>query len=215
MAQRKEKPRASLNHDPAAQTLGSDAGTALRLSVGDRVVYASHGIGRIESREHHRANGEMLVLVFENGMRVTLPLERAHIALRALSGEPELEEVQHTLGGNSTPAALEHWSRRHRNAQAKLVAGSVCGLAEIVRDGAQRERARLKGGTAPIRNQLYRTARKLLVAEVAAVRGIEPDAADAWIALQIEGDPLTAPGMRRAPGDESRGSRSGGRTWAG
>ena len=212
MAPRKEKTRGSLNHEPAARTPGNDARAPLRLAVGDSVVYASHGIGRIESRQHHRDSGEMLVLVFENGMRVTLPLERAQNALRALSSEAELEEVQRTLGGDSPPAALEHWSRRHRNAQAKLVGGSVGGLAEIVRDGAHRERVRLKGGTASIRNQLYRTARKLLVAEVAAARGIEPDAADAWIGLQIEGDSLAARRMRRVPDAESRGSGEGGRT---
>lgn len=176
----------------------NDARTALRLAVGDRVVYASHGIGRIQSRQHHPANGELLVLAFENGLTVTLPLERARNALRSLSGEPELEEVQRTLGRDSPPATLEHWSRRHRNAQAKLVGGSIGGLAEIVRDGAHRERARLKGGTAPIRNQLYRQARRLLAAEVAAARGIELDAADAWIGRQIEGDPL--------PAAESRGN---------
>lgn len=207
MAQQKEKTHASLSHEPAARTSGDDAGAALRLSVGDRVVYASHGIARVESREHHRATGELLVLVFENGMRVTLPLELAQNALRALSGEAELEEVQRTLGGDSPAAALEHWSRRHRNAQAKLVGGSISGLAEIVRDGAHRERTRLKGGTGPIRNQLYRAARKLLVAEVAAARGIEPEAADAWIGLQIEGDPLTALRTRRAPGAPPRRNR--------
>jgi RNA polymerase-interacting CarD/CdnL/TRCF family regulator len=131
----------------------------------------------------------MVVLVFESGLRVTLPFDRAQNALRSLSGEPELEQVQLTLGRDAPPAALEHWSRRHRNAQAKFAVGSVSGLAEIVRDGAHRERARVKGGTAPIRNQLYREARKLLVAEVAAARGIEPDAADAWIGRQINGDP--------------------------
>ena len=183
-----------------------DARTALRLAVGDRVVYASHGIGRVESRERHQGNGEMVVLLFENGLKVTLPLDRARNALRSLSGEPELEEVQLTLG-DSPPAALEHWSRRHRNAQAKLAVGSVSGLAEIVRDGAHRERARAKGGTAPIRNQLYREARKLLVAEVAAARGIEPDAADAWIGQQINGDPLGARRVRGAPGAEARGTR--------
>jgi RNA polymerase-interacting CarD/CdnL/TRCF family regulator len=207
MAHQNRRSGASLKHVSAAQTLGHDSRTALRLSVGDRVVYASHGIGRVESREHHGASGEMLVLLFENGMRVTLPLERAQNALRALSGEPELEEVQRTLGGDAPSAALEHWSRRHRNAQAKLVGGSIGGLAEIVRDGAHRERTRLKGGTAPIRNQLYRHARKLLVAEVAAARGIEPDAADAWIGLQIEGDPLTARRARRAGDAESRADR--------
>lgn len=161
---------------------------APRLSVGDRVVYASHGIGRVESREHHRPNGEVLVLVFENGMRVTLPLERAQNTLRALSGEPELDEVRRTLGGDSPPAGAEHWSRRHRNAQAKLAVGSVGGLAEIVRDGAHRERARLTKGTPPMSNQLYKTARALLVAEVAAARGIEPDAADAWVGVQLDAE---------------------------
>jgi RNA polymerase-interacting CarD/CdnL/TRCF family regulator len=212
MAQQNKRSRTSLNHEAAARTPRNDARTALRLAVGDRVVYASHGIGRVESREHHGASGELLVLVFESGLRVTLPLERAQNALRSLSGEPELEEVQRTLGRDSPPAALEHWSRRHRNAQAKLVGGTIGGLAEIVRDGAHRERARLKGGTAPIRNQLYRQARKLLVAEVAAARGIELDAADAWIGLQIAGDSLAAPRMRRAPDAESRDSREAGRT---
>ena len=175
-----------LNREPAFRAPGDRAQDALRLTVGDLVVYASHGIGRVESREHHLDSGEVLVLVFENGLKVTLPLERARNALRSLSGEPELEEVQRTLASNSPPAP-EHWSRRHRNSQAKLVGGTVSGLAEIVRDGAHRERERAKGGTAPIRNQLYRAARKLLVAEVATARGIESGAADAWIAQQING----------------------------
>jgi len=160
-----------------------------RLAVGDLVVYASHGIGRVESRKKHKSEGETLVLVFENGLKVTLPLDRARSTLRPLSGEAELKAVQRTLGSD-TPATSEHWSRRHRNSQAKLVGGSVGGLAEIVRDGAQRERERSKRGTAPIANQLYRTARKLLVAEVALVRGIEPDAADAWIVQQINAESL-------------------------
>lgn len=205
MAQQKEEAHSKSNRKPAAPAPGADAQAALRLAVGDLVVYASHGIGRVESREGHRGNGGALVLVFENGLKVTLPLDRAQNALRSLSGEPELKEVQRTLRDDSHPAALEHWSRRHRNAQAKLVAGSVSGLAEIVRDGVHRDRARAKSGTAPIRNQLYRNARKLLVAEVAAARGIEPDAADAWIVQQVNGDPLTARPIRRVPGAESPG----------
>jgi RNA polymerase-interacting CarD/CdnL/TRCF family regulator len=185
--------------EAALRTPGDHAQDAMRLSVGDLVVYASHGIGRVESRELHRDSGEMLVLVFESGLKVTLPLDRARNTLRSLSGEPELEEVQRTLGSDSPPAP-EHWSRRHRNAQAKLVSGSVSGLAEIVRDGAHRERKRVKGGTAPIRNQLYRAARKLLIAEVAAARGIEPDAADAWIVQQTNAHPPTTSGARQAPG---------------
>jgi len=197
---RQEMP-AKLNGEPALRAPGDHAQDAMRLAVGDLVVYASHGIGRVESRELHRDSGEVLVLVFESGLKVTLPLDRARNTLRSLSGEAELEEVQRTLGSDSPPAP-EHWSRRHRNSQAKLVGGTVGGLAEIVRDGAHRERERVKGGTAPIRNQLYRTARKLLIAEVAAARGIEPDAADAWIVQQIDADPSTTPRARPAPGAE-------------
>ena len=207
MAQQREEARSKSNRESTAPALAAGAQAPLRLAVGDLVVYASHGIGRVESREDHQGNGGTLVLLFENGLKVTLPLDRAQNALRSLSGEPELKEVQRTLGGDSHPAALEHWSRRHRNAQAKLVAGSVSGLAEIVRDGEHRERARAKSGTASIRSQLYRNARKLLVAEVAAARGIEPDAADAWIVQQINGDRLAAHPIRRAPGAEPPGKR--------
>jgi RNA polymerase-interacting CarD/CdnL/TRCF family regulator len=205
MTQEEER-SAKRSREPGIGPPGDRARTALHLAVGDLVVYASHGIGRVASREPQRGDGEMLVLVFENGLKVTLPLDRAQDALRSLSGEPELEEVQRTLGGDSPPA-LEHWSRRHRNAQAKLVGGSVGGLAEIVREGVHRERERAKGSTAPIRNQLYRQARKLLVAEVAAARGIEPDAADDWIVQQVNGAPPRPRRARRAPGIESGGSR--------
>ena len=206
MAGKKQTMHAKLNGEAALRAPGDHAQDPPRLAVGDLVVYASHGIGRVESRELDRGSSEMLVLVFESGLKVTLPLDRARDTLRSLSGESELEEVQRTLGSDSPPAP-EHWSRRHRNSQAKLVGGTVGGLAEIVRDGAHRDRARVKGGTAPIRNQLYRAARKLLVAEVAAARGIEPDAADAWIVQQIDGDPLTARDARREPGADPGGNR--------
>ena len=164
----------------------------MRLAVGDLVVYASHGIGRIESRQPQDGQSETLILVFENGLKVTLPLNRARDTLRSLSGEPELKDVQRTLR-TDTPAAVEPWSRRHRASQAKLAGGRVSGLAEIVRDGVHRERRRVKGGPAPVENQLYRQARKLLVAEVAAARGIGPDAADAWIVRQMGDEPQRTP----------------------
>ena len=159
---------------------------ALRLAVGDLVVYASHGIGRVESRQSEQSKEETLVLVFESGLKVTLPLDRAREALRSLSGEQELKEVQRTLRADSPPA-VEPWSRRHRRSQAKLAAGSVTGLAEIVRDGIHRQRRRVKGGPAPVENQLLRQARTLLAAEIATSRGVDLDEADAWIAQQTAG----------------------------
>jgi RNA polymerase-interacting CarD/CdnL/TRCF family regulator len=164
-----------------------DDAAPLRLAVGDLVVYASHGIGRIESIQP--ADGlllERLILVFDGGLKVTLPLARAHDALRRVCGEPELEEVRQTLAA-AAPPSVDRWSRRHRVDQEKLAAGLLDGLAEIVRDGLQRERRLASGGrpVAPSENQRYRQARKLLAAEIAACRGIAAEAADAWIQQQV------------------------------
>jgi RNA polymerase-interacting CarD/CdnL/TRCF family regulator len=157
----------------------------IRLGVGDLVVYASHGIGRVESKQSgHEDASQTLTLLFESGLKVTLPLARARGTLRPLSGESELEEVRRMLGVETHPV-VEPWSRRHRRLQAKLVEGTVHCLAEIVRDGVHRQRRRVKGSPAPAENQVYRKARGLLVAEIAAARSIEPDAADAWISEQI------------------------------
>ena len=168
---------------------------ALGLAVGDVVVYASHGIGRVEAR---RPGGERLAetvaLVFEGGLRVILPLARALDALRPLSGEPELEDVRRTLRAEASQS-VEPWSRRHRATRDKVVAGQATALAEVVRDGLQREQqlaARASGGTtAPSDRQLYMQARTLLTAEIALSRGIELAEADAWILDQVAEQPPT------------------------
>jgi RNA polymerase-interacting CarD/CdnL/TRCF family regulator len=165
------------------------------LAVGDVVVYASHGIGRVEAR---RSGGEGLpetvALDFENGLRVILPLARALDALRPLSGEPELEDVRRTLRAEASPQ-VDPWSRRHRATCEKLAAGQATALAEVVRDGLrgeQRLAADASGRTtAPSDRQLYVQARTLLTAEIAFCRGIDLVEADAWILDQVAEPPAT------------------------
>ncbi|HZT53733.1 MAG TPA: CarD family transcriptional regulator [Gaiellaceae bacterium] len=166
-----------------------DTPAPLSLLVGDLVVYASHGIGRVEGADS--AEGEpsaSVSLAFASGLRVTLPRARAGAALRPLSGEPELDEVRRTLR-EDVPPANEPWARRHRATQEKVAAGRIRGLAEVVRDGLRRER-RAAGGAggrpaAPSERELYLRARALLAAEIAACRGIDSAAADAWIVQQV------------------------------
>jgi len=164
---------------------------ALDLAVGDVVVYASHGIGCVEARQAGAADlPEAVVLVFESGLRVTLPVARARGALRSLSGEIELEEVRRTLRADPAPSA-EGWSRRFRSMREKVAAGHVTGLAEIVRDGLRRERQLAVGAggraaAAPSERGLYLQARKLLAAEIASARGIDAVEADVWIVEQVD-----------------------------
>jgi RNA polymerase-interacting CarD/CdnL/TRCF family regulator len=159
------------------------------LAVGDVVVYASHGIGCVEARSPARGDlPETVVLAFESGLRITLPVARAHGAVRSLSGERELDAVRRTLRADRSPS-VEPWSRRFRSIREKVAAGEATGLAEVVRDGLQRERELAVGSTgrttAPSERHLYLQARKLLAAEIALARGIDAAEADVWIVEQI------------------------------
>ena len=172
-----------------------DCEPELDLAVGEIVVYASHGIGRIEARlSGDEDRRELVVLTFESGLKVTLPVARAHGALRRPSGEPELRDVRRILREAPAPR-LEPWTKRFRWMQDRLNGGGVAGLAAVVRDGLGRERQQAARAGAPAASSergLYLQARKLLAAEVAFVRGIDAADADAWIveqSWQVQGPP--------------------------
>jgi RNA polymerase-interacting CarD/CdnL/TRCF family regulator len=179
-------------HLRPAPPLDDPARSSMSLSVGDLVVYASHGVGRVESTQPSRRDlPETLTLVFESGLKVTLPLARACDALRPLSTPDELENVRRTLRADVSPR-IEPWSSRHRTLRQTVTTGSIAGLAEVVRDGLQREWTLAAGNggrtPAPSERELYLKARGLLAAEIAACRGIDAAAADAWIVEQISGE---------------------------
>jgi RNA polymerase-interacting CarD/CdnL/TRCF family regulator len=170
----------------------NDLAPAMSLAVGDVVVYASHGIGCVEARRPAEGDlPERVVLGFENGLKVTLPVMRARGALRSLSGERELDDVRRALRTDVSPV-VEPWSKRFRSMREKVAAGEVVGLAEVARDGLRRERqlAVAAGGrmAAPSERHLYLQARQLLASEIARARGIEAAEADAWIVEQV-GEP--------------------------
>ena len=169
-----------------------DLALELRLAVGDVVVYACHGIGCVEARcDSGGGPPETVVLLFESGLKVTLPVALARGALRPLSSELEVERVRRTLSADASPC-IESWSRRFRSIRDKVTAGRATELAEVVRDGLHRERQLAAGATgrtaAPSERHLYLHARKLLAAEIACARGIDAVEADAWIVEQI-GEP--------------------------
>jgi RNA polymerase-interacting CarD/CdnL/TRCF family regulator len=117
---------------------------------------------------------------------VILPLARAVEVLRPPSSEADLETVRTTLR-TAVSASPEPWSRRHRQTREKVTSGTVRGLAEVVRDGLQRDQSRAAGGggAAPSDHQLYLQARGLLVAEIALCLGVDPMDAEAWILEQF------------------------------
>jgi CarD family transcriptional regulator, regulator of rRNA transcription len=163
----------------------------VELAVGDRVVYGNHGVGRIAAREQRTALGttqEVVVLEFGDSLTVTLPLERAATQLRPLASEADLRRVRAALRVDGE-LSVDPWLSRRRQALDKLSRGSPVELAEMVSEGAQRERLRLAKGTKSQLGsgelEIFTKARRLLSTEIALARGIQPEAADGWIDEQL------------------------------
>jgi CarD family transcriptional regulator len=163
----------------------------VRLAVGDVVVYGAHGAGRIAAREERMVRGvaqETLVLDLAEGLSVTLPMERARELLRPMLSPADLRRVEKTLREEHTPSELG-WLQRSKDTQMKVAGGEPLRLAEVVRDGALRERKLIAKRTgsqlSASERALYLKARRLLAGEIALARGLEPEAADAWIEEQL------------------------------
>lgn len=173
-------PRAALEGGRPAdgQAIGLD------LSVGARVVYGSHGIGRVSSVKTEgrgSARAATVVVEFSSGLSVILPLERARACLRPLAGAVELDDVRVALSARDVPIE-QSWRARSQSTRSKISAGETVGLAEVVRDSAQRARRLTPGATlSPAEQDLYKKARHLLAAELGAVADLDEGETQTWI----------------------------------
>jgi CarD family transcriptional regulator len=163
----------------------------VNLAVGDVVVYGNHGIGRVVAREPQVVLGEKSEVVkveMDDGLTVTLPVERAHEQLRAVAGAADVNRVREILREDRA-ISFDSWLSRRRETLEKLVAGDPVRLAEIVGDGAQRERLRRAKGSnpqlSPGEREIFVKARKLLSGEIALALGLQPEAAEGWIEEQL------------------------------
>jgi CarD family transcriptional regulator, regulator of rRNA transcription len=174
------------SRDGKAPRVPSTASGGLAVEVGETVVYAAHGVGRVVALEHRRVGGierQCVVLELDTGLRVTLSLDEAASRLRSVAGGVELEGVSATLGAEASRRDRQ-WTRRMKENQDKLSRGRPVDLAEIVRDGACHEQLS-KNGLSHGERRLYRQARDLLVREICSAREIETEEADAWIDSRI------------------------------
>ncbi len=144
------------------------------FSVGDKVVYPSHGVGAIESVESHEISGHTLqvyVIYFEQDrMTLRLPVAKANDSgLRSLSSKKRMEEALKTL---KTKGKIKRtmWSRRAQEYETKINSGDPESIAEVVRDlhrsAAQPEQSYSE-------RQLYQAAMDRLCRELSAVETVE------------------------------------------
>jgi CarD family transcriptional regulator, regulator of rRNA transcription len=156
-------------------------------NVGDTVVYAAHGIGRVVALEQRCVAGierDSVVVDLAAGLRVTLSLGEAAERLRRVADGAELARIGATLAVRGVERDGS-WTRRIKTNKAKLARGRPVDLAEIVRDGASLERSTSGGRLPHSERRVYLQARALLVSEICSARGADPDEADGWIDAQI------------------------------
>jgi RNA polymerase-interacting CarD/CdnL/TRCF family regulator len=160
----------------------------VKLDVGDLVVYGNHGVGRITARTKQQVEGgpeeERVVVELEDELRVTLPLELAQLQLRPLASSSDIRRVRDALRDDGQ-LSTDNWLSRRKETLEKLTEGTPVALAEIVSEGAQRERLRVARGNksplSPGEREIFGKARTLLSGEIALVLDIKSAAAEGWI----------------------------------
>ena len=159
----------------------------MELAVGDLVVYGNHGVGRVAARRKQDVCGEtqeVVVLELEH-LTVTLPVLLARTQLRSVASRADLGRVGVVLRDDEELSS-RNWLSRRREALARLVGGTPVELAQIVSEGAQRERLRAASGGSKAQlsvgeRELYTRARALLTNEVALALDVQRVAAETWI----------------------------------
>jgi CarD family transcriptional regulator, regulator of rRNA transcription len=159
----------------------------VKLAVGDLVVYGSHGVGRIVARRKQHLTGRLqdVVVVQLEELTVTLPVALARAQLRPIADRTDARRVGEALRADEVLSS-RNWLSRRRETLDKLIGGTPVELAQIVSEGAQRERLRSARGAD--RSQLSSSerdvcarARALLSAEIALTLDLQPTEAESWI----------------------------------
>jgi len=148
------------------------------FSVGDHVVYPTHGVGLIEAIETQTFGGmelDLYVISFDRSrMTLRVPVTKAtRSGLRKLSTKQEMQTALSTLKGRAR-VKRTMWSRRAQEYEQKINSGDPVSIAEVVRDlfrsASQPEQSYSE-------RQIYEQALERLACELAAIESIEPDAA--------------------------------------
>jgi CarD family transcriptional regulator len=147
---------------------------------GDLVVYPNHGAGHVAGVVEKTVLGEerryYIVYIADGGLTLNIPAD-GETGLRPCAGEEGVAEALSVLRGDaqSMPA---NWNHRLKHNQEKLRGGEISRVAEVVRDlsafGGEH-------GLSTGERTLLAKARRILISEVALVRDLPVEEAEALV----------------------------------
>ena len=156
------------------------------LGVGDAVVYAAHGVGRVVAREQRDVAGaarECLVVDLVTGLRVTLPAEDAAERLRPVRATRTSSRSRKSW--LPRPVSASGYGRSAFRRARRSSRRGAAELAELVRDGALLEATGNGSRLSHQERRVYVQARDLLARELAWAQGLDVEQVEAWIDAQI------------------------------
>jgi CarD family transcriptional regulator len=150
----------------------------LQYSVGDFIVYPSHGVGEITDIQTFEIAEEKLemynVMFDKEKMTLKIPTIKAkEIGLRKVSSRNEMKKTLEILKGKAK-IRRTMWSRRAQEYEAKINSGILTELTEVVRDLFRNSNQPEQSYS---ERQLYESARDRLAREVAVVEKTDDDKA--------------------------------------
>lgn len=136
-------------------------------SVGDKVLYPTHGAGVIDSIEEKTLLGEKksyyTMRMPVGDMKVMVPLESADAAgLRRVVSKSDAENVIKKLATDE-PYENSSWNRRFRENSEKIRNGNIYLVASVVRSLTIRERER---GLSTGEKKMLSDSRQILISEL-------------------------------------------------
>ena len=148
------------------------------FSVGDYVVYPTHGVGRITGIKEQEIVGmklELFIVEFDKEkMTLRVPINKADATgMRLLASPDKMKTALTTLKGRAR-VKRTMWSRRAQEYEAKINSGDPVSIAEVIRD---LHRVEGQPEQSYSERQIYEAAMERLMRELAAVEGLDDEQA--------------------------------------
>ena len=148
------------------------------FSVGDYVVYPTHGVGRITGIKEQEIVGmklELFIVEFDKEkMTLRVPINKADATgMRLLASPDKMKTALTTLKGRAR-IKRTMWSRRAQEYEAKINSGDPVSIAEVIRD---LHRGEGQPEQSYSERQIYEAAMERLMRELAAVEGLDDEQA--------------------------------------
>ena len=158
--------------------------------TGESVVYPAHGVGTIIAIEEQEVAGfklELFVILFEKDkMTLRVPTAKAaSVGMRKLAEDDVLTRSLDTIAGRAR-IKRTMWSRRAQDYEAKINAGDLVSIAEVVRD---LHRSEAQPEQSYSERQLYEAALDRMVREIAAAHKVTEPEAHKMIEAQLAKSP--------------------------